>query len=192
MDPLTLGIGAVGLGLKIWGGMGAASAQKDSYAAQQEIARSEENIEGQKQQAFTLQTNRAQMENFRNVQRARMAGLNASVAQGASKGSGVQGGMAQATDQGGVNSLGLSQNLMTSQNIFASNISIDQDKIRIAGDQSTAATDQGWANLGGSIMGSAGTMANIGGAASSGIKSMNLGQGMFGGGSPSGYGSGNQ
>lgn len=192
MDPLSLGIGAVGLGLKIFGGFGAASAQSDAYRLQQQEAQQEMVIEQQKQQAFELQTRRSQMENFRNVQRARAQGLNSSVAQGANKGSGIQGGMAQAEDQGGVNNLGLTQNLGISRNIFAANQAINMDKIQIAGDMSTAATDQGWANLGGSIMGSAGTIGNIFGAAGSGIKSMNLGQRMFGGGSPSGYGSGNQ
>lgn len=188
MDPLTLGIGAVGLGLKLFGGLGASSAQSAAYGLQQQEAQSEMQIESQKQQAFTLQTQRAQMENFRNVQRQRAAGLNASVNQGAQFGSGMKGGQAQAQDQGGVNDLGMRQNLQISQNIFAQTQAINQDKIGISGYQSTAATDQGIAGLGGTLMSGAGTMSNIAGAGGAWFKNQNFGNNIFGGGSPSGYG----
>lgn len=192
MDPLTLGIGAVGLGMKLFGGFGASSATASAYAMQQQEAANEEKIEQQKQTAFEVQTRRSQMENFRNVQRARAQGLNASVTQGANFGSGIQGGQAANTDQGNVNNLGLNQNLMTSRNIFADTQAIDQEKIAQAGFQSTAATDNAWANMGTSLMTSAGTMSNIGKAGVAGFNSMNFGNMFMGGGSPSGYGTGNQ
>lgn len=188
MDPLTIGIGAIGLGLKLFGGLGASSATASAARLQQQEAQQENDIEGQKQQAFELQTRRSQMENFRNVQRARAQGLNAATTKGAEYGSGIQGGQAADTDQGNVNNLGMNQNLGISRNIFASTQIINSDKADISGYQSTAATDQGWANLGGSLMAGAGTMSNIFGAAGAGLKSLNLGQGLFGGGSPSGYG----
>lgn len=188
MDPLTIGIGAVGLGLKLFGGFGAASAQSQISGYQQQEAQSEMKIEQQKQQAFVLQTNRARMENFRNVQQAKATALSRGTSQNAQLGSGVAGGQAQVTDQGGVNDLGLTQNLSISKNIFSNTQDINQDKIAISGLQSTAATDQAWAGFGGTLMSGAGTMSNIFGAAGAGIKNMNLGQGLFGGGSPSGYG----
>lgn len=190
MDPLTLGIGAVGLGLKLFGGMGAASAQSSVYGLQQQEAQSEQAINVQKQQAFQVQTNRAQMENFRNTQRARAMGLNASVNQGGQFGSGMAGGQAQATDQGTTNNVGLMQNLKTSQNIFADTSAINADKYAIAGYQSTASTDMGWANLGGTLMSGAGTMSNIFGAGKAGLNNSmpGGGGGMFFNNSPLTFG----
>lgn len=191
MDPLTLGIGAVGLGMKVIGGFGAASAQSSAYALQQQEAQSEQQINVQKQQAFEIQTKRSQLENYRNVQRARAQGLNASVQGGAQYGSGVAGGQAQATDQGTFNNVGLGQNLLTSKNIFADNTAINQDKIGIAGYQSTAATDQGWANMGGALMAGAGTMSNIFGAGSASMSNSmpGSGGGMFFNNTPLKFGS---
>lgn len=188
MDPLTIGIAAVGVGMKIFGGMGASSAQSAAYAAQKDIASQEEGINAVKQQAMLVSANRSQLENFRNVQRVRAAGLNASVNQGAQFGSGIAGGQAQATDQGLFNSLGVNQAVQSGTQIFGYNNKISGDKMNIADDQSTAATDQGIANIGGALVGAAGTISNIYGAASSGVKNMNLGQNLFGGGSPTGYG----
>lgn len=166
--------------MKLFGGMSASSDQSQAYQLQQQEAAEEQKINVQKQQAFEVQTRRAQMENFRNVQRARSMGMNAAVNQGAQYGSGIQGGQAQATDQGNVNNLGLNQNLMTSRNIFADTSAINSDKMQIAGLQSDAATDQGIANMGGALMGSAGTISNIFGAASAQMPNVpGSGSGMF-------------
>lgn len=180
MDPITLGLGAIGLGMKLFGGLSASSDQSQSYKLQQQEAQSEQQINVQKQNLFEVQTRRSQMENFRNVQRARAMGMNSAVNQGAQYGSGIQGGQDQATDQGNVNNLGLNQNLMTSRNIFADTSAINADKYQIAGLQSDASTDQGIANMGGALMGSAGTISNIFGAGQAQMPNVpGSGSGMF-------------
>lgn len=157
--------------MQLFGGLGASHAQSSAYAVQQQEIGSEENIESQKQQAYEIQNKRAQMQNFRNTQRNRAMGLNSSVNQGAQFGSGMSGGQAETQDEGTTNTLGLTQSLQTSRNIFADNTSINADKVAIAGYQSTAGTDQGISSMGGMIAKSAGTMSNISGAASAGMSS---------------------
>src|SRR5258706_2000925 len=115
MDPLTLGIGAIGLGLQIFGGAKQASdtsalAQK-SYAINSQITGLEGQVNDQRRQAMELSARRQQLEIFRNTQRARAQGLAAATNQGAQFGSGLAGGQAQATDEGLFNIAGVNQNL---------------------------------------------------------------------------------
>jgi hypothetical protein len=187
VDPISLGIGALGLGMQIFGGMGASSAAKAASLASQAEAGQEEQLNNIKQQQMTLSGNRQQMETFRNAQRARAQGLNAAVQGGSQYGSGIAGGQAQATDQAGYNNLGVRQNIQFGNQTLATDNTITGLKSQISQDQGTQASDQALAGIGGSLVKGAGTMSNIFGAAGNGIKSLNLGQGMFGGGSPSGF-----
>lgn len=165
MDPLTLGIGAVGLGLKIFGGMGAANAANQAYGVQKQITGEEQDVNLQRQQQMVLSANRQQLENFRNTQRARAQGINAAVGDGAQYGSGTKGAQAGATDQGLFNSVGINQNLQIGQNIFGIDSQISANKMQLSNIQSTMATDQSYSQLGGTLMSGAGTMSNIFGAA---------------------------
>lgn len=185
MDPLTLGIGAVGLGLQVFGGFSAASAAKQAYGIQQNITGLEGQVNDQRRQAMELSARRQQLENFRNTQRVRAMGMNAAVNQGAQFGSGLQGGQAQATDQGNFNALGVSQNLQIGRNMFGLQDQISQQKLALSGVQSSQATDQAWAGLGGALTKNAGTISNISQGVG-GFKSNNFGF-LMGGGSPSGY-----
>lgn len=164
MDPLTLGISAVGLGMQLFGGISGSEAAQKSFEINQQIARLQKDENGQRQKAMELSAKRSQMENFRNVQRARAAGTNAAVNQGASMGSGLQGGLAQASDQGGVNNLGITQNLEIGRNIFGIDNQISDQKAQLSGAQSDMATAQGFSAFGQGLTSSAGTLSNIAGA----------------------------
>lgn len=167
MDPITLGLGALGLGMQVFGGLGASSAAKAaSLTAQAEVGQ-EQALNNVKQQQMNLSANRQQMETFRNVQRARAQGLNAAVQGGAQFGSGLQGGQAQASDQGGYNNLGVRQNQQFGNQIFGIDQNITSLKGQISQDQGTQASDTALAGVGGSLTKSAGTMSNIFGAGTS-------------------------
>lgn len=161
VDPLTAGLGIIGLGMQIFGGIEASKeANKQAQLSQQSYA-AEQKVNDQRRQAMELSASRQQLENYRNVQRVRAAGLNAAVSQGAGLGSGIAGGQAQAIDQGLFNSLGISQNLQIGRNIFGLNDQISGYKSQISQSQSNQATDQGWASLGGAIVKNSGTIGNI-------------------------------
>lgn len=176
---------AGGAALSLIGGLGQASTARATAAVSMNVAQQEMGINNQKQQQMALQAQRSQLENFRNIQRARAQGLNAATNQGAQFGTGLQGGQAQAQDQGNYNSLGISQNLQTGEKIAGYNSAISEDKIQLAQLGGQAATDQGLSSLGGALMTSAGTVGKLGKNAGS----ISFG-GVFGGGSPSGYGTG--
>lgn len=161
MDPLTLGIGAIGLGLKLFGGMGASSAQSQANAYQQQAFQGEIQVNQQRQQAMEISARRNQLENIRNTQRARSQGLNAAVTDGAQFGSGLPGAQGAATDRGTFNALGITQNLQIGRSIFGLDNQITQAKANASNSMSTASTDQGWASMGGSILSSTGTIGNL-------------------------------
>ena len=186
MDPISLAIGAVGLGMQIFGGASAASnAQAQARVAQDEASQ-EMGINNVKQQAMELNARRSQMENTRNIQRARAMSTEAAVSGGSQFGSGLQGGLAGETDQGLFNGVGVNSALQSGRQINTYNNNIDLDKMQMAALGGQAATDQGIASLGGALLKSAPTLGAVGQAGYSGLKGLNLGQGLFGGGSPTG------
>lgn len=160
--------GAVGLAGVALGAMGAAkttAAEKQEYSDSAAISGLDEQVNYQRQLQMNLQTQRSSMENLRNVQRTKSAGLSASVSSGVSpmgNSSGYKGGQAQATEQGANYALGLNQNQAIGTAIFGLDNSIDQQKIAIANAQSQAATGQGESSLGSSIVSVAGIAGKIG------------------------------
>jgi|SRR5882762_1729372 len=184
MDPITIGLGIAGLGMQLFGGLSAASNAKAQAEQSQAISADEQQVNEQKQQQMQLEASRAQMENFRNAQKARAQGLASATSQGAEFGSGLQGGQAEATDQGLLNSKNISQNLQIGQNIFGIDADISRHKEQLASLGGEAATDQGIASLGGALI-KAGPI--IGGF---GKNIGAMGGSLMGGGSPSGYGTG--
>lgn len=149
---LGAAVGAVGLGMSIFGGLGAANVAGQQAKVSADEATQELGINDAKQQAMQIQNRRQQIENVRNVQRARAQGLNAATNQGAQFGSGLAGGQAQDQDMGLFNALGNNQALQTGMQINAFNQHISNDKIQMAQLGGTAATDQGIASLGGAVM----------------------------------------
>lgn len=186
MDPISLAIGAVGLGMQIFGGMGQSENAHQSAAVSQDIARQEQSINDAKQKQMELEGRRTQMENIRNNQRARAMAENAAVNQGAQFGSGLQGGLAQVNDQSMFNMNGVNSALSIGREINSYNQNISGDKQQLAGIQADSATNQGIASLGGALL----KAGPIVGQMSQGFGKMNFGSGLMGGGSPSGYGRG--
>lgn len=161
MDPLTLGLGAIGLGMQLFGGMGAAGeAKKQAQISQQNFAL-ESQVNDQRRNAMEISAGRQQLENYRNSQRMRAAGVNAVTTQGAQFGSGLQGGLAQNTSQSLFNSQGINQNLEIGRNIFGLNDQISSNKSKISQSQSNQATDQAWSSFGGAVSKNAGTLSNL-------------------------------
>lgn len=164
MDPLTLGISAIGLGMQLFGGASAAGKAKEAYNIQSNISGLEGQVNDQRRQAMELSARRQQMEIFRNQQRARAMATNSAVNQGAQFGSGLQGGLAQVTDQSLTNAQGVNQNLEIGRNIFGFDDQISKQKMALSQVQGQMATDQGISTLGGSILKGAGTISNIAGS----------------------------
>lgn len=154
-------IGAVGLGLNIFGTSQQASVVSQEAKLSQANSGLEYNIDQQKRQAMVLSNTRQSMEDFRNAQRARAKNLNSATTDGSQFGSGLSGGQAQATDQSGVNQLGFSQNLSIGESIFGFNSQIDSNKIALAGLGGQAATAAGISSIGSSISKAGGPLGNL-------------------------------
>lgn len=159
-------VGAVGLGMSIFGGLSGMDAEskkaevaQKQAAVSKDIAGQEQGINVVKQQQMELEGRRMQLENMRNTQRARAQSLAVSVNQGAQLGSGFQGAQAQMTDQGNFNAVGVNSALESGRSIAGYNGKISEDKMQMAqlgGDMASlngdSAIANGIASLGGSII----------------------------------------
>ena len=171
IDPISAGLGIVGLGLQIYGNMSAAENARKSSEVRQSIANEERNINEQKRTQMELSARRDSLQIYRNQQRQRAMATQAAVNQGASRGSGLQGGIAGVDAGSFFNLAGIDQNLQIGRNIFGINDRISGYKQQLASYESDAATDAGLASLGGSIMKSSGTIGQIVGNYTSGFGS---------------------
>lgn len=169
MDPFTLGAGIVGLGLQLFGGIGASNDAHRASEINQGIAQDEQGINEQKRTQMEMTARRQQLEVMRNAQRARAQGTAAAVNQGANLGSGLQGGLAQITDQAAFNSQGISNNLAIGENIFNYNNDISGKKQQLSSVQADQATDQSIMSLGGALVSNSKTIGNIGKFAGGGV-----------------------
>lgn len=152
MEPISLAISAVGLGMSIFGGIGQANTAHQIAQVSQDKAQHDMEVNTLKQQQVRLEASRTQMQNVRNMQRARAMSLSSATNQGAQLGSGLQGGLADVQNQGNFNMLGVRQALQTSDNIYSENQSITQDNAKIAALGGQSATDAGIASIGGALM----------------------------------------
>lgn len=152
MDPVSLALGAVGLGMQIFGGAGQAENAQQAAAVSQDVAKQEQGINDTKQKQMELEGRRTQMENIRNNQRARAMAENSAVNQGAQFGSGLQGGLGQIQDQSMFNMSGVNSALTFGRQINTYNQAISSDKQQLAQIQGDSATNQGIMSLGGSLM----------------------------------------
>lgn len=148
--------------MQIFGAIGASRSAHEAADINIGIAGDEQKINEQKRIQMEMSARRQQLETMRNAQRARAQDTAAAVNQGASLGSGLQGGLAQATAQEGFNSLGISNNLAIGENIFGLNDDISSKKMQLARVQGDQATDTALMSLGGSVVSNAGTIGNIG------------------------------
>lgn len=176
MDPITLGIGAIGLGTSIYGMFAAHGDQKRlqqmqqaDQALQQQKFGLEQNVNDQRQSAMELSARRQNVETFRQSQQLQARSVFASTSQGAGYGSGAQTGAASTQSQGAFASQGINNNLQIGENIFsldrkisannAQSSALKSQESLVKGDISN---DQQWSSLGNSIMGGAKTLGQVG------------------------------
>lgn len=176
MDPISLGMGVVGLGMSIFGSLSSASVSGQESKVSQDEAQQEIGINNAKQQAMEINGRRTQLQNLRNNQLARAQATNAATNQGAQFGSGLAGGLGQIQANTAFNMQGVNDALQTGRQINSFNNQIDNDKMQMASLGATQATDQGIASIGGAIM-KAGPMV--------GAMSQGMGSGIPGSGSNS-------
>lgn len=185
MDPISLAIGAVGLGMQIFGGLGQASDAKQAADISKDEARQEQGISDQKQQAMEIDARRRQLEQMRQGQQAQALATSRATSQGAQFGSGLQGGLAEVTDQTAFNVQGINQSLQIGRSIANLNRNISNDKYQMADVQSDEASNAGIKSLGGALMSAGPTIGKL----SQGFGKSNSFGFLMGGGSPTGYGS---
>lgn len=155
-------IGAgVGIGVSLLGQSKSAEAAKQSTEAQKAMIALEQKIEAQKRQAMELDANRKQIENTRNIQRARALALTNATSQGAGQGSGLQGGYGQIAGQGAWNSLGIAQNLQIGRNIFDVNAQISQQKIAMANAGLLSQQGAAYTSTGNQILSASGSIGKV-------------------------------
>jgi hypothetical protein len=168
--PLVIGAAAVGVGLQAVGAYNSyeaakdqAEASKQAAAASMRIAGFERDIEAKKFRAMELDASRRSLEQVRQAQRARALALSIGTAQGAGKGSGLEGAFGQISGQSGVNQLGIFQNLELGRNIFDLNAQISQQKMFIADAQGRAADAGTQAALGAGLSSVGSSLINVAG-----------------------------
>jgi hypothetical protein len=187
MEPISIGLGIVGLGMQLFGGMGQAAVAKQQAQVSMGIAADEQQVQVQKQQQMQLEAQRQGLQNFRNVQQAQATSLSRATSQGAEFGSGLQGGLAGASNEGFQNALGINQNLEIGKNIFGIDTDISAKRIQMAQLGGQAATYQGEQSLGGAFLKAGPIVGAFGKNLTGSGGSFGF---MMGGGSPSGYGTG--
>lgn len=199
MDPITLGIAAVGLGTSLFGMFSShkdqgklSQLQQADQTLQQQQFGLQQQVNDQRQTAMEMSARRQNTETFRQAQKLQAQSAFTSNSQGAGFGSGAAAGRASGKSQGLYSSEGIQQNLGIGENIFSLDRSISQNNAQdsalksqmslIKGDISN---DQQWTSLGNSIMGSSKTLGQvgnyIGGSVTGGMNSLNwLSQGPTG------------
>ena len=138
---IGLALGAVGTAVSVSGASQAADASKRS--------------EKLREQQMNLESARQRRQVIRNSIRARAMSLNSATAQGASTGSGIQGGYGQIGSDTASNIQGINQGQQIGAGIFSAN----RDS---AGAQELAAFGQGLGSLGGAVVNNAETLGRIG------------------------------
>lgn len=119
---LEEGINQQAAALSAYGATQSGVINKDIYALQTQV-------EDKRRLAMETDARRRQLEVVRNQQRARSVAVTNATAQGASKGSGLQGGYGQIAGQSGVNMLGIQQSLGIGRSIFDLNAQTSQRRM---------------------------------------------------------------
>lgn len=162
MDPISAGLSVVGLGIQLFGGSQAAENAKKAAQINKGIAADEQQINQQKNQQMQLEAQRSSLQQFRNIQRLRAQATASAVSQGANFGSGLQGGLAEVTNEGLFNTQGINQAAQFGNTIFGINNDISSKKMQLSDVQSNMASDQALSSLGGALVKNAGTISGLG------------------------------
>lgn len=153
MDPISAGLGIVGLGISLAGMFSGSSVAHQQAQVSMDVASQEGQQNEVRRTAMEMTARRTQMQILRTTQRARAQAIQAGVTQsGSLTGSGVQGGVDETTSEGAFGLQGNRNNLMLGEQMFNLDSKISQDKIQLASLGGQAATDQGITSLGGALM----------------------------------------
>lgn len=179
MDPISAGLSVVGLGIQLFGGM--KSSQDAQKAAQLNygIAQDEQKINEQKNMQMQLEAQRSSLQQFRNIQRLRAQATAAATTQGAQFGSGLQGGLAEVTNEGLFNVQGINQATQFGNTIFGINNDISGKKMQLSQVQSDMASDQALSSLGGALVKNSGTIGGLGKDITAGFGRLSSGGSFF-------------
>lgn len=161
MAAISTAVAVAGVGFSAYGSYKQYKSSKDMAKANAAIAAEEAEQEAIRRRAAELDAKRRQLELVRNQQRARSLALSNATSQGASQGSGLQGGYGQIAGDTGVNLLGITQNQGLSNQIFDSNMQISQQRQLLAKYQGDAAFGQGLSSLGGALLNNMGTINSL-------------------------------
>jgi hypothetical protein len=166
MDPISMITAAsavIGIGMSLFGSNKAAQASAQIAQDSSQIEGLDEQVNAQRKQQMVLESNRQQLQDIRNQQKARSMAESSAVNQGAQLGSGLPGGYGQISGETNTNILGVSQNRQIATNIFGDYDQIDTLKQQIAQLEGSQAGDKGFAAIGSAIAGGSGTIGKIGG-----------------------------
>jgi hypothetical protein len=153
----------------------AAGYQSQAYQASGQISQLDIVANMYRQQQANYTAKRQDIENLRNVQKARAIGLSTATNAGAQFGSALATEEGAASAQGAFNTKGLSQGLQTGNQLFGVANQQSQLKTAISSYESSAATAQGdaakWqgiASIGAGLMGASGSIGNLFGGSGGG------------------------
>lgn len=153
-----------------------ARAQNEATKA---ITRLEFQAEGERMKAMEIDARRRTLDIIRNQQRARSLGLVSATAQGAQRGSGLQGAFGQISGAAGDNLMGVQQNLAIGRSIFGINEGISNQRLAYAAGGDIINLGQQQIAEGAAINAfGAGVIAKGGGVVAEGTGMMQFGAGM--------------
>lgn len=158
----TAAIAVAGIGVSAYGVSKQQKAIKQQQAAQEESIRIQQETEQLRQRQMNLDAMRKQREIVRAGISARGLALATATAQGAARGSGLQGGYGQISGRTNVNMLGVSQNQEIGNAMFSNNRDLLSSYRASAAAQSSAALGAGLTSLGGQITANAGSISRVG------------------------------
>lgn len=182
ITPIILAATAVaGVGLQVYGTAKSTSAAKAQSQYQQQIAADQQRQEALRQKQMELDARRRQLEQVRNMQKARALALSNANAQGAQFGSGLPGGFGQISGEGNTQLLGVNQSLLLGRENFGLSADISSARYGYAGASGQYATGQGLSSLGGGLISALGPISNLSGGFGSGASAGPSSYGNYGG-----------
>lgn len=151
-NPYSTGFGLAGLGVSIFGDVSAMGASKDIANISQQEAFVGSQMNAVREQAMSMSAHRQELQQVRNMQKARSQALSTAQSQGAQFSSGLAGAYGSISGAGNSNIAGISSGLQFGQQEFGLEAQLSGLKQQMASAQSNLATDQGIAAMGSGIM----------------------------------------
>lgn len=151
MDPVTLSLTAISVGLSAFGMFEKYSGEKAQEATQEKMIKTEQQQNDLRQRMMNLAASRERMELLRNAQRARSLALAGAARSGAQFGSGLQGGFGQISGATNVQGEKITQDTEAGNLMFGLQNTLSQEKIEYAKEGGTVNLGQGLMDIGQSI-----------------------------------------